>query len=124
MNARNKGSLGSHAERHMSGFAEVQRSAENLGFSRASLGQMKPQHCPHPANSDQAGNHASRLGEPLAIGEVARLLGCSLWTVRQRYMRLGLPYLRTSATGKLIFFREQVIDWILERQQRQKGGIR
>ena len=34
------------------------------------------------------------LGEPLAITEVARLLGCSVWTVRQRYLSSGLPYFR------------------------------
>jgi hypothetical protein len=49
------------------------------------------------------------------------LLGCSVWTVRQRYLREGLPHIRASARGRFIFFREQVIDWILERQKR-KGG--
>jgi hypothetical protein len=124
MNARNKGTLGNYSERHMPGFAEVRKSTENLGLSAASLGQMKPQRCPQPENGDQPSDHAPRLGPPLTIGEVAQLLGCSEWTVRQRYLRLGLPCLRTSATGKLVFFREQVIDWIFERQQRQRGGIR
>jgi hypothetical protein len=63
-----------------------------------------------------------KLGEPLAIADVARLLGCSAWTIRQRYLRQGLPYLQARPRGKLVFFREQVIDWI-EKRQRQKGGI-
>jgi Helix-turn-helix domain len=62
------------------------------------------------------------LGKPLAIEEVAELLGCSAWTVRQRYLRQGLPYLQARSRGKLVFFREQVIAWI-EKRQRQKGGI-
>jgi len=61
------------------------------------------------------------LGEPLAIEQVAELLGCSPWTVRQRYLRQGLPYLQARPRGKLVFFREQITDWILKRQ-RQKGG--
>lgn len=63
------------------------------------------------------------LGTALTIDEVAELLGCSPWTVRQRYLRQGLPHLRACASGKLVFFREQVVGWILKRQQqRQKGG--
>jgi hypothetical protein len=34
------------------------------------------------------------LGAPMDIAEVAALLGCSEWTVRQRYMPRGLPHLR------------------------------
>jgi hypothetical protein len=63
---------------------------------------------------------ADSLGEPLNISQVAVLLGCSVWTVRQRYLPQGLPHMRASATGKFIFFRRQVIDWILKRQE--KGG--
>ena len=62
------------------------------------------------------------LGEALSIDEVADLLGCSPWTVRQRYLRQGLPYLQARTRGKLVFFREQVIAWV-EKRQRQKGGI-
>jgi predicted site-specific integrase-resolvase len=62
------------------------------------------------------------LGEAMNIGQVAALLGCSAWTVRQRYLRQGLPHLRAYASGKLVFFREQVTQWILKRQQ-QKGGL-
>jgi predicted site-specific integrase-resolvase len=51
------------------------------------------------------------------IEDVAELLGCSVWTVRQRYLPEGLPHIRASARGRFIFFREQVIDWILNRQK-------
>jgi hypothetical protein len=64
---------------------------------------------------------ADVLGDPMTIVQVAALLGCSAWTVRQKYMRQGLPHLRTSARGKLVFFREQVLHWILKQQQ--KGGL-
>ena len=93
------------------GAAENAEAAETLAISGTSPGQRNPQHCPHSA-----------LGAPMNIAEVAALLGCSPWTVRQRYMRQGLPCLRTSATGKLVFFHQQVIDWILERQHHRKGG--
>jgi hypothetical protein len=56
------------------------------------------------------------LGEPLAITEVARLLGCSAWTVRQRYLPSGLPHFRIGKTGKITFYRNQVVKWILENQ--------
>jgi hypothetical protein len=61
----------------------------------------------------------SRLGPPLNMNEVAALIGCSPWTVRQKLLSKGLPYFRSAASGKLIFYRDQVIRWI-ERQQ--KGG--
>ena len=56
------------------------------------------------------------LGEPLAITEVARLLGVSVWTVRQRYLPSGLPYFRIGKTGKITFYQNQVVRWILENQ--------
>ncbi|HET9285293.1 MAG TPA: helix-turn-helix domain-containing protein [Candidatus Angelobacter sp.] len=56
------------------------------------------------------------LGEPLTIAEVAEILGCSPWTIRQRYLPQGLPHLRATTEGKLVFFRAQIIRWILERQ--------
>ena len=64
------------------------------------------------------------LGEPLTIREVARLLGCSAWTVRQRYLARGLPYFRNGGTGKLVFYRAQVTQWILEQQAIHRGGRR
>ena len=71
--------------------------------------------------TDSSGQRQA-LGEPLAIEQVAALLGCSAWTVRQRYLRQGLPCLQARPRGKLVFFREQVIAWI-QKRQRQKGGF-
>ena len=59
------------------------------------------------------------LGEPLSITQVAKMIGCSPWTVRQRHMRSGLPYFRAGVNGKLTFYRDQVVRWI---QSQQKGG--
>lgn len=78
------------------------------------MAQLEPQHYPHLRRS--------LLGEALGIAEVAKLLGCSPWTVRQKYLPQGLPHMRASSAGKIVFFRGQVINWILKRQQ--KGGIR
>ena len=44
------------------------------------------------------------LGEPLTIRQVAKLIGCSPWTVRQRLMRSGLPHFRVGANGKSIYY--------------------
>jgi phage terminase Nu1 subunit (DNA packaging protein) len=48
---------------------------------------------------------------------VARLIGCSPWTVRQTLIPRGLPHFRSGASGRLIFYRDQVIRWIYEQQQ-------
>lgn len=102
-------------EGHRSDFARIGNAAETLDFSELRLGQRNPehypQHCPHRESAP------SRLGEPMDIEDVAELLGCSVWTVRQRYLPEGLPHIRASARGRFIFFREQVIDWILNRQK-------
>jgi hypothetical protein len=60
------------------------------------------------------------LGEPLTVHEVAKLIGCSAWTVRHRYLSAGIPHIRTGPTGKLIFYKNQIIRWLLREQQ--KGG--
>lgn len=62
----------------------------------------------------------SRLGHPLGIAAVASLIGCSPWTVRQTLIPQGLPVFRSAASGKLIFYTNQVVRWIERRQQ--KGG--
>ena len=60
------------------------------------------------------------LGEPLAIAEVARMLGVSAWTVRQRYLPSGLPHFRIGTQGKLVFFRNQVVAWVLATQEKER----
>jgi hypothetical protein len=74
-----------------------------------------------PVPSEPEGN-GNTLGEPLSINEVGRLIGCSAWTVRQKYVPAGLPHFRSGPNGKLIFYKNQIIDWLLERQR--KGGMR
>jgi hypothetical protein len=105
------------------GAADSAKASETLAFSSFGVGQRNPQHCPHPVEPHGTPPPMSpSLGPPLNIAEVAALLGCSAWTVRQRYMRQGLPCLRASASGKLVFFEKQIIDWILRRQQLKEGG--
>jgi hypothetical protein len=98
-------------ERRMSGFDNGANPAETLGIPHDSLGQSYPQHYPRARET---------LGEPLGVREVAQVIGCSAWTVRHRYLPQGLPHLRSGPRGKLVFYRNQVIQWIL--QQQKKGG--
>ena len=102
---------GNAEELRMSGFENGAKPSESLGLSHNSPGQSYPHHYPQVRET---------LGEPLTINEVAQVIGCSAWTVRHRYLSQGLPHLRTGPMGKLVFYRNQVIQWIL--QQQQKGG--
>lgn len=105
-------SNGNTEERYKAGFAEDANAAETFKLSRVPSGQSYPHHYPHPEDA---------LGEPLGVREVARLLGCSDWTVRHAYLPKGLPHLRSGPIGKLVFFRNQVVLWILQHQR--KGGM-
>jgi phage terminase Nu1 subunit (DNA packaging protein) len=98
-------------EIRMSGFARSATSAEIQRLPPMDPGQHYPERNPQEPDP---------LGEPIPIREVAHMLGVSPWTVRQRYLPQGLPHFRSGPQGKLVFFRQQVIHWILERQQ--KGG--
>lgn len=98
-------------EGYKAGFEEADKPLDSLSFPRESLGQCYPQE--NPRGGDP-------LGEALTIRQVAKLLGCSDWTVRHAYMPRGLPYLRSGPMGKLIFYRNQVVQWILQHQR--KGG--
>ena len=95
-------------------------------FSALSPGQCWPGHWPGqpgPLGRERAAilcPSGSALGAPLNISEVAKLIGCSPWTVRQTLIPRGLPHFRFKASGRLIFYRDQVIRWIEIQQQ---GGI-
>jgi hypothetical protein len=102
-------------DRVLSGFAESENTLQTQDFSPTRYGQNYPQHYPQ---ATERGNEP--LGAPLSIREVARLIGCSAWTVRQSYLPQGLPHLRAGPRSKLVFFRDQVVRWILQHQQ--KGG--
>ena len=98
----------------LSGFNESANGSETKAIARTSLGQSYPKHYP---------GSESTLGEPLSIKDVARLIGCSAWTVRQKFIPLGLPHLRSGPSGRLTFFENQVVAWIITQQQ-PKGGKR
>ncbi len=98
--------------RTLSGFAESANGTETKAFAQPEVAQSYPRHYPHP------------LGAPISIREVAQLLGCSAWTVRQKFIPLGLPHLRSGPSGRLTFFSNQVVAWVLAHQQRKGGNHR
>lgn len=91
-------------------------------FSHPGLAESQATHSATPQRRIRDVNDPipGQLGEPIPIREVARMLGCSAWTVRQKHLPQGLPHFRSGPGGKIIFFRDQVIRWILSCQQ--KGG--
>jgi hypothetical protein len=107
----------------MSGLASDANPLAIQVIPPSSLGQSYPRHYPQPNGANRKTIEATEcgpLGLPLSIREVARMIGCSAWTIRQRHIPAGLPYFRAGSNGKLVFFRDQVIAWIL--QQQKKGG--
>ncbi len=100
-----------------SGHGILPNAKQLLAFAPPPLGHSSPRHCPMQCPPP---NDADPLGTPLSIREAAALIGCSTWTVRQKYLPLGLPHFRVGSTGKLTFYKTQVIRWLLARQQ--KGG--
>ena len=112
-------------KRRMSGFGEARKSLESLGISTDCLAQSWAREKATRRGGEESsavGSNRDPLGAPLSIRAVASMLGCSPWTIRQRHIPDGLPHFRSGPNGKLIFFRDQVVAWILERQQ--KGGTR
>ena len=57
------------------------------------------------------------LGPPMDIRQAAAVIGCSPWTVRQKLIPMGLPRFRSGASGKLIFYLDQVVRWIENKQK-------
>jgi len=108
-----------------SGIERRLKSADLQQFLASRLGQHCPSHCPtqpEPVLREPAASGAaSRLGQPLDIRQVARLVGCSPWSIRNTWMPRGLPFFRLGASSKLHFWEVQVVAWI-ERQQ--QGGTR
>lgn len=104
-----------------SGFSEGRKRVDLRDLMPLSPGQHCPTHCPPPCAPERAGSAVPKaLGPPLSIREAASMIGCSPWTVRQSLIPKGLPVFRSSASGKLIFYTNQITAWV-ERQQ-QKGG--
>lgn len=100
------------------GFRRDAKLKDFMDFEANDLGQSCPQHCPQQGTSSEA--ITDGLGQPISIREVAHLVGCSTWTIRHRYLPRGLPRLRLGRKGKLIFYKSQVIRWLL--LQLEKGG--
>jgi hypothetical protein len=61
--------------------------------------------------------HYGPLGPPMDIRQAAAVIGCSPWTVRQKLIPMGLPCFRSGASGKLIFYLDQVVRWIETKQK-------
>lgn len=108
MTTRRQGDIG-----RISGLAGERKPAPNGQLSHMRVGQSCPGQNPH---FDSPLEFA--LGAPLSIRAVAALLGCSPWTVRQQHIRRGLPHFRSGPNGKLVFFRGQVVEWILNQQRK------
>jgi hypothetical protein len=72
---------------------------------------------PSSVISEGHGPMQQPLGTPLDIRQVARLIGCSVWTVRQTLIPQGLPYFRFATLGRLIFYEAQIIRWIVKKQR-------
>jgi len=91
-------------------------------FSAPPRGHSSPSHCPPrcPQTSERLGD-ANPLGTPLTIGGVADLIGCSPWTVRRKYLPIGLPHLRVGPSGKLLFYNTLVTRWLMRRQKGEKS---
>ncbi len=102
-----------------SGFDRKPKGKNPLRFGADDLGQSCPQHCPQHVDPffDPS---TEPLGTPLSVREAASLIGCSPWTVRQKYLPAGLPHLRLGPTGKLVFYRNQIVNWILEKQKNER----
>lgn len=102
-----------------SGQGRPRKVANLLDLSAPGLGQNCPSQYPQSDDPDSSEIPES-LGVPLSIQEVAALIGVSVWTVRHRYLPAGIPYFRTKPQGKLIFYKNQIIHWLLTEQR--KGG--
>jgi len=94
------------------------KAAPPLALSPARLGQSSPPHC--PTRCPQLGDR-NPLGPPVGISDAAAIIGCSAWTIRQKYLPMGLPHFRVGSTGKLTFYKNQIICWLIDQQR--KGGM-
>jgi hypothetical protein len=90
-------------------------------FSHVSLGQYYPSEYPTqpgaPGGQQRpSGAAREQLGPPLSIRQAAEAIGYSVWTVRQVLIPQGLPCFRSRPGGKLIFYSNQIADWIRQQQ--------
>ena len=73
-----------------------------------------------PQIAEVVSKGGQEFGPPLGIGDAARLIGCSPWTVRQTLIPRGLPHFRFKPCGRLVFYQHQVIRWIEGQQANQR----
>ena len=92
--------------------------APRRGF-RAVPRQSRLSHTPaqRGPNVGQPAAPYGPLGPPMDIRQAAAVIGCSPWTVRQKLIPMGLPCFRSGASGKLIFYLDQVVRWIETKQK-------
>jgi hypothetical protein len=111
-------------ERRVSGFAPAAKAFEIQQIAESRVAESwARQSAMRSVVEDTDAAVFDGLGPPLSIRAVARMLGCSPWTVRQQHIPAGLPHFRSGPQGKIVFFRDQVVQWVL-RQQQRKGGNR
>lgn len=104
-------------EGYLVGFWQVTETGRNKGHLAILPLAEVPEAVPEAGMTERE----QLLGEPMSIREVARLIGCSAWSVRQTLLPKGLPHWRSGPSGKLIFYRDQVVRWLLEQQERRNG---
>ena len=89
MNAEVNGKNKSVSEPYGSASGGGGNQAETFEFLPPGVGQNCPQDYPHSERNPKRRNSIDPLGEALSIAEVAELLGCSVWTVRKKYLAAG-----------------------------------
>jgi len=106
-------------ERPNTGIVGFRGNANGADFK--GLAELNPR-CVDSAASSEGSDKGfdSSLGEPINVKQVAQLIGCSVWTIRQKFLHIGLPCLRSGSGSRLIFYRNQIVAWI--HQQQKKGG--
>ena len=100
------------------GFATDANPFEFKAISHDGLGQSYPSHWPCISRALKSATR-SVIRFRSAKSHGCRIPGALAWTVRQRHLPQGLPCFRAGRAGKLIFYRNQVVAWILKQQ---KGG--
>lgn len=115
-----KGAGTQRGERALYGQGDARNAAEKLALETPCLGQNCPSRCLQPERPGITFDPADPLGAPLGVREVAAMIGVSVWTIRQQYLPRGLPHARATPQGKLLFYKHQIIAWLLKEQR--KGG--
>jgi hypothetical protein len=108
------------------GVPQARKPARLRAFPAPGGGQCCPPHCPPQRGPIVREPRpfvrppAPALSQSLGIQQAAELIGRSPWTVRQTLLPRGLPCLRFRASGRLIFYSDQVIRWIENQQEEQQ----